>query len=238
MVSKSDLYSDILDFFYDEYKVTDGRVVPDIDDIGLGNEGREMELAMLFVDIRESTKIVDGFRRLTAVKMYKSFLLGVSKIATANDGYLRSFNGDGVLVVFDGTAKRTHAVKTALQIKWFCKELLKPEVDDYMESNSKLKDMEFDFGIGIDVGKVLIVRAGIRGENNNDLVWVGSATNYAVKLSNLGESPYNIHITEDVYKTMNEAVAKLDDGGNNMWTKTSLSDGTVIYKTGHHWIIK
>ncbi len=235
MATKEELDLGVWEFFFEDYEVTNGQVVPDVKDMSLGNNGREMELAMMFVDIRESTKIVNGFRRLTAAKMYKSFLWGVSQIATANGGYLKSFNGDGVLIVFDGGSKRSNAVKAAMQIKWFCTDILKPEVDAYMEKNQKLKDAEFDFGIGIDVGSVLIVRGGMRGDNNNDLVWVGNATNYAVKLSGLGKKPNNIYITEDVYTSLKEDRKTTND--INMWIKSSLVDGTVIYKTNWHWPI-
>jgi class 3 adenylate cyclase len=43
--------------------------------------------------------------------------------------------------------------------------------------------MDFNFGIGIDVGNILVVRAGIKGEDNSDLVWAGNATNISVKLN-------------------------------------------------------
>jgi class 3 adenylate cyclase len=49
-------------------------VIPDVKDLEFGKRGRESELAMMFIDIRESTKIVDGSRRITAAKMYNSFL--------------------------------------------------------------------------------------------------------------------------------------------------------------------
>src|SRR5262245_38025022 len=101
-------------FFEGHYDISDGLVVPSISDMPLGNEGKEMELAMMFVDIRRSTKLVDGFRRQTAAKMYKAFLWAVTRIVRENDGYVRSFNGDGVLCVFSGKSKCTDAAKAAL----------------------------------------------------------------------------------------------------------------------------
>jgi class 3 adenylate cyclase len=234
---KQDLKDAVDDYFSGSYTITSGTVIPNVTDIEFGKKGREIDVAMLFIDIRESTKIVDGFRRRTAARMYKSFLSGVSKIARANSGELRSFNGDGVLVVFIGETKRTNAAKAALQMSWFCKNILKPKVEAYFENNNQLKDLEFDFGIGIDVGKVLVVRGGIRGENNNDLVWVGNATNYAVKLSSLSSGNYHLWISDEVYKYMNES-SKL--GGNSkseMWEKriwTSM-DNIPIYRSSWTW---
>jgi class 3 adenylate cyclase len=133
-------------------------VIPDVKDLEFGKKGRELELAMMFIDIRESTKIVDGFRRITAAKMYKSFLWGMSQIARNNGGELRSFNGDGVLIAFIGDSKCTNAAKAGLQMSWFCRQILKPKLQAYFQDNEQLKNIDFDYGIGIDTGKVLVIR--------------------------------------------------------------------------------
>ena len=226
-------------FFDGTYNITEGRVIPDVAALALGKIGKEIELAMLFIDIRESTKIVDGLRRTTAARMYKSFHWGVSKIARLNNGELRSFNGDGVLVAFIGDNKRTNSAKAALQMSWFAQKVLKPKLDAVFQNNQGLsgQNIEFDFGIGVDVGKVLIVRGGIRGENNNDLVWVGNATNYAVKLSGLSEGNFHIYISEDVYKNMGKS-SKV--GGNpacDMWEPRVWTDvgGITIYRSSWTW---
>lgn len=234
---KQDLENAAESYFQGTYEITNGTAIPDVADIELGKKGRELDLVMLFIDIRESTKIVDGFRRVTAARMYKTFLSGVTKIARANNGELRSFNGDGVLVAFIGDQKRTNATKAALQMSWFCRNVLKPKLEAFFEQNKQLKDLVFDFGIGIDVGKVLVVRGGIRGENNNDLVWVGNATNYAVKLSSLSNDGYHIWISDDIYKNMHED-SKL--GGNpkrDMWEKMiwNSMDGMTIYRSNWTW---
>lgn len=239
MLGRDDLEKQIDRFFSGQYEIKSGLVVPEIADIHFGKKGREMELAMLFIDIRESTKIVGGFRRTTAARMYKSFLWGVSKIARENDGELRSFNGDGVLVVFNGDGKRTNAVRAALQMKWFCQYILKPKVDAYFQNNKQLEDMDFNFGIGVDVGNILIVRGGIKGENNNDLVWVGNATNYAVKLSSLSVDGYHVHISKDVYDKINKTSKLNDDFTMNMWERRiwTARDNEVVYRSNWYWKI-
>lgn len=237
MSLKEDLEKNTNDFFSGTYEITNGYTVPDVSDIQFGKKGRELELVMVFIDIRESTKIVDGFRRETAAKMYKSFLYSVTKIARSNDGELRSFNGDGVLIAFAGDSKRTNAVKASMQMAWYCKNILKPKIESYFASNNQLKDLIFDFGIGIDVGKVLVVRGGIRGENNNDLVWVGNATNYAVKLSSLSKDGYHIYISKDVYKSMNESSRLGGTQNEDMWEERNWTamDNQIIYRTSWIW---
>ena len=237
MANKNDLEKDADTYFSGSYDITQGTAIPDVDDIQLGKNGRELDLAMLFIDIRESTKIVDGFRRTTAARMYKSFLSGVAQIARSNDGELRSFNGDGVLVAFIGDNKRTNAAKAALQMSWFCKKVIKPKVEAYFANNNQLEGLDFDFGIGVDVGKVLVVRGGIRGENNNDLVWVGNATNYAVKLSSLSNNGYNVFISEDMYKNMNKSSKFGGSPEKEMWEVRywTKMDNMKVYCSNWTW---
>lgn len=237
MATKEEIIKEVDDFFSGSYEITQGNTIPDVDDIQLSQNGRELELAMLFIDIRESTKIVDGSRRITAAKMYKSFLWGVAQIARMNDGELRSFNGDGVLIAFIGKNKRTNAVKAALQMSWFAQKVLKPKVESLFQNNQQLQGLDFDFGIGIDVGKVLVVRGGIRGENNNDLVWVGNATNYAVKLSSLSKEEYHVYISEDVYKNMLDSSKYGGDPKRDMWEERTWTkmDNMTIYRSNWWW---
>jgi class 3 adenylate cyclase len=239
MATKEEIIRQVDDFFNGDYEITEGRIIPEVADISFGKNGKEIELAMLFIDIRESTKIVDGLRRTTAARMYKAFLWGVAIIARMNDGELRSFNGDGVLVVFMGDTKRTNAAKAALQMSWFAQKVLKPKLDVVFQNNQELRGqgIEFDYGIGIDAGKVLVVRGGIRGDNNNDLVWVGNATNYAVKLSHLSKGDYHIYISKDVYDNMAKSSKFSGEPQRDMWESRSWTDmdSMTIYRSSWTW---
>lgn len=238
MVDKDELESDLDGFFTGDYSITQGNTKPRVSDISFGKTGRELELAMLFVDIKESTKIVDGFRRITAAKMYKSFLSGVTKIVRANDGELCSFNGDGVLIAFNGDYKCTNAAKSALHLKWYVDKVMQPKLQSYFDRNQQLADMNFDCGIGVDVGEVLVVRGGIKGENNNDLVWVGNATNYAVKLSDLSNNGYSIHISNEVHNRLSNSSKMANNSSGtlvDMWSSWYSSD-LSMYTYRSNWI--
>lgn len=235
MSLKDDVVSDTDDFFSGTYSITDGREIPDVDDIKFGKFGRQLELAMLFIDIRESTKIVDSFRRTTAARMYKAFLSGVAKIARNYNGELRSFNGDGVLVAFNGDYKCNNAVRSALAMNWLIIKVLRPKLDKYFENNQSLNDMGFSCGIGIEVGDILVVRGGIRGENNNDLVWVGNATNYAVKLADRKDG-YTTHISSKVYGKLEDKNKYSNSSEKeNMWAKVKDES---IYVSNWRWSVQ
>lgn len=252
---KDSLISDTNYFFDGDYEIVQGRIIPSVDEVAFGRYGKEVELAMLFIDVKESTKIVDAFRLKTAARMYQSFLRGVTLIALKNSGEVRSFNGDGVLVTFHGDSKCNNAVRSALQMMDFVNNVLKPKLKSYFVNNKQAQNLTFDCGIGIDVGNIFVVRGGAKGDDNNDLVWVGNPTNYAVKLSaqskvavqtTLGTSItkiYNIHITNRVYSSLKPELKTMKGGGLlslNIWSRqpselgallpSSLSS-TTIYRT-------
>lgn len=234
MATADDLTKGVNDFFTGEYTITNTRSVPEVGDLAFGKSGKDIELAMMFIDLRGSTTMVAGIRRVTAARMYKSFLWGVARIARANSGDLRSFNGDGVLIAFSGDYKCTNAAKAALQMAWFVKNVLKPKMDAVFQNNSQLSDFDFDFDIGIDVGNVLVVRGGIRGVNNNDLVWVSNATNYAVKLSSIPDAGYHIFISKAVYDRLNDSSKLRLSDRASMWENRTWKDKTV-YRSNWTW---
>lgn len=235
MSINSDLASEIEDIFDGDYQISVANDIPAVDAIGLGKDGKQLELAMLFVDIHESTKMVDGFRRQTAAKMYKAFLRGVVRLVNGKNGQVASFNGDGVLAAFAGSRKCNNAVEAALGLSYFIEYQLRPVMEDYFARNGELNDMVFDYGLGIDVGDVLIVRGGIRGVENNDLVWVGNATNISVKLADLGTWPFNIRISKEVFGRLDKG-NKTSSDGRAMWeTRTwTAQGGTTIYRS--NWL--
>lgn len=229
---KDTLYTDTNYFFQGDYELADARIVPTVEKIPFGRIGKELELAMLFVDIRSSTKIASIVTRKSTARMYQSFLTGVAKIVKQFNGEIRSFNGDGLLVVFDGNYKCSSAVASAFRIAWFCRTILSPKMQSLFRNIPSLANFKFEFGIGIDVGDILVVKAGIRGDDNNDLVWSGLATNIAVKLSDESKDSYSIHISEGVYKHMDNKYKFIN---TDVWEKILwINNMKSIYRSRKH----
>lgn len=235
MANNDEYKTGIDSYFSGTYDVIKAEKVPGVSDVKFGNYGKKIELAMMFVDIEESTEIVDGFRSVTAARMYKSFLWAVTRIVKEHGGDVKSFNGDGLLVVFSGDKKNTNAAKAAFKINWFVKKILKPKIESYFRRNDKLASMNFNYGLGIDTGQVLVVRAGIKGEDNSDLVWVGNSTNFAVQLSSHSSSKYPIYITNDVFNKLNESAKTYLHSNTKIWEKTywSKMNDKIIYRTNY-----
>src|ERR1039458_8952687 len=85
-------------------------------------------------------------------------------------------------------------------------------------------------GGGTNRSKLLESRIGVR--NDNDLVWIGRAANYAAKLSNLSDE-VAIRITHSVYDQMNECVKIGGVNKENMWEERTWTDmnGMKIYRS-------
>ena len=188
MALSDDLKTETQEICNGDFTVNDGRVIPSLQDIPLTNEGRRIEMVALFVDMRKSTAIVDSIGAVRGARMYKAYLRGVARIARARSGDILSFNGDGVAVGFAGANAHNSAVLAALNIVWFLTDILKPKVDNTLKTVDVNTALSFDFGVGIEAGEVLVVRGGIRGNDNNDLVWAGNPLNYAVKISSNASS--------------------------------------------------
>jgi class 3 adenylate cyclase len=93
-------------------------------------------------------------------------------------------------------------------------------------------DTSYELGhvVGIDTSKLLVARIGVR--NDNDLVWVGRAANYAAKLSSI-DDPNTVFITEAVYDKLNKTATYSTSSGKSMWTQdtwAAMNDMT-IYKS-------
>ncbi|MFS1862643.1 adenylate/guanylate cyclase domain-containing protein [Vibrio lentus] len=225
----------------DEFEVTDIKYVPDIDNTSLtfGNKGLRFEATTLFIDMRGSTKVLNNHNRTTVAKLHKAYFHTIVTIAKNYGGEVRSFNGDGMLVFFQGTTKRSlsDAVKAAMKMKWMLASS-ESTVKKKMEKYSTV-----EFGIGVDDGKVLCAKVGIAGANNRDLVWIGNAVNKSVKIGDqldgkIGISSYVYNNLLDDVKYVTEKDIWGNDVKKDMWVKDSFSyngEAQTFYTTTYQW---
>ncbi len=238
--SIEDKVKEIIDTSFD---VTDVYSVPDIDDTRLTftNTGLRLESTILYIDMRGSTKILNKHNRTSVAKLHKAYFYIIVKIAKSLGGKVRSFNGDGMLVFFQGTTKDTlnNAVKSAMKMGYMLtqNETVKKKFEKYSS---------IDFGIGIDDGTILCTKVGLAGTNNRDLVWIGNAVNKSVKIGDNLKSPYHIGISGLVYNNLNDELkyhTKKDDWGNeskvHMWIKDyfTYNGQTEVYYYTSYFLI-
>ncbi len=177
------------------WKRRDGKVVPEMDVIALGNEGVNLEATFLYADLADSTELALLDHEIAA-EVVKAYLMGTTRIIRALGGEIRSFDGDRVMGVFIEGAKNSAAAEAALKINHFFTEILVPAFTGFYPDRKPLLSQ----GVGVDTSKVMVVRSGIR--NNNDLVWIGRAPNIAAKLSAIRDPGYTSYISESVFNVI------------------------------------
>lgn len=224
---KSDLESEVSTIFKTRWAERDGTVVPTDANVKLGNDAVKLTATVLYADLADSTKLVDGYTKPFAAEVFKTFLHCAAKIIKSYEGAVTAYDGDRVMAVFIGDAKNTKAAKAALNITWAVQEIIVPaQKAQYPKTTYTLKHV-----CGIDTSDLYVARTGVRGAN--DLVWVGRAANYAAKLAAMPESS-STYITKEVYDVLN-AEMKVT-GGKSMWeeTKWTSFDGRNIYRSTWH----
>jgi adenylate cyclase len=213
-----------------QWELRDGEVVPNTDDITLGNSGVSLDATILYADLADSTELA-LFDQEIAAEVYKAYLIGTTRLIRAAGGEIRSFDGDRVMGVFIGNFKNTSAAKAALRINYFFTQVLEPA---FLKFYERLQTSSFRFAqsVGVDTGEIRVARAGVR--NANDLIWVGGAPNVAAKLSSIREQGYSTYITEPVFKKLHDS-AKLFNGQpiweRRTWQKGEPYAAGVVYRS-------
>lgn len=235
MALREDLSAAIDGILSQPWDVRDGTVVPETADVALAGGAVRLQAVMLYSDLSDSTTLSTSFDKRVAAKVIKSFLATSSRVIRSNDGYIRSFDGDRVMGVFLGDRRNTRAAKAALEINWVVRNLLVPKIEARYPS---LKEGGYSLShcTGVDVSEVLVVRAGIRA--NNDLTWVGRAPNAAAKLAAVRDPPHYSFVTKDVFDAMADDAKYGGAPRRLMWEERSwkaVPGIAVVYRSSWVW---
>lgn len=207
---KEELSAAVKKIFRDQWSERDGEAVPDPEDLRLGNDGVILDATVLYADLSGSTSLVDNYKPRFAAEVYKSYLACAAPILKNEGGTITAYDGDRIMAVFIGKLKNTSAVRAGLKINGAVWDIIKPALNtQYPTTSYTLKHV-----VGIDTSKLLVCRIGVR--NDNDLVWVGRAANYAAKLSSLS-GEFSTYITDSVYSVMHDDVKHGGTSRQNMW---------------------
>lgn len=176
-----------------DIEIIDTKFVPSYNDSGITFDNldskkkkcKRLESCVLYVDIRNSAKISASKRPKTLAKMYSSFVRAMIQCGRYYGGHIRNIIGDRVMVVFDQADCFENAVNTAILMNTVCKHIL----------NKRIKGFDFEAGIGIDHGEMLITKSGAikKGEEKEfyrSLVWLGKPANVASRLTDLANKSW------------------------------------------------
>lgn len=205
-----------------QWDTREGRVVPEIEKLGMGNDRVELDAVLLYADLADSTEMAVKDQEIAA-EVFKSYLRGVTKLISASDGAVRSFDGDRVMGVFVGDRKNTNAALCGLKINWFFRNALAVKFKSFY--GDKVSGFNFDQTVGIDASEIYVARAGIRA--NNDLIWVGRAPNVAAKLSGIRNGTHKTLITKTVYDRLAPDGKISGSTKENRWVALTWEAGKV-----------
>ena len=100
--------------------------------------GRELEIAALFVDLRESTRLATGRLPYDALFLFDRYIQAVTAAVRQKCGHVTSIAGDGVMSVFGAQDDVANAApgawKAALQI-WSALDRLNEELAGELEAH-------------------------------------------------------------------------------------------------------
>jgi class 3 adenylate cyclase len=230
MALKEELETAVAKVFKEPWTERDGQVVPAPEEIKLGNDAVKLEAAVLYADMADSTQLVDDYSGGFAAEVYKSYLTCAAKMIKSEGGAITAYDGDRVMAVFIGGSKNTAAARSALKINGALHNIINPAlVKQYPEESFRVKHH-----IGVDTSSLFISRIGVR--NDNDLVWVGRAANYAAKLCAIEETN-TVFITDDVFRMLHDNVKKGGNPRQLMWRlrKWNQMGDKPIYSSTWTW---
>ncbi|WP_432791419.1 adenylate/guanylate cyclase domain-containing protein [Brevibacterium sp. K11IcPPYGO002] len=222
------------DIFAAAWNISNGTVVPKTEDVVMKNGGRLVDATYLYADLAGSTKLAHTLKKEASATIIRAYINSASRILRHCGGNIRSFDGDRVMAIFMGSDKNVKAVRAALGINWAVYRVIQPAIEAKWTDVSQ--SYTINHGVGIDTGEALIVRGGVR--DNNDLISIGDAPNDAARLSE--HRKWNTNITKPVYEDLDESIRLLADG-RNFWTSSNgiaaLGNYTTLYHSDASWEI-
>jgi len=155
----------------------------------------------LFVDIRDSSNLIKDHKRPTLAKIYRSF---ISEVIAIMNGDINckfiNIDGDCVSGVYETLKKDDidSVFSTSAQIS---------SIIDILNCKLKKKNIKkIEIGIGIDYGRLLLIKAGFSGSGLNEVAWMGDALNTASKLCSKANKDiyYETVVSSSLYRNLNE----------------------------------
>jgi class 3 adenylate cyclase len=164
---------------------TQGRVIPEEDQLAIGEGKHFNELAVLFLDICGFSNLLNWTteEQKTVLKTLNLFMGEMLSIVRDFGGVFEKNTGDGLMAYFGEGAKSpaeavTPAVEAAVMMHYINDSWISVIMD-------KLGRSPIKFRVGIDAGPITIARVAIHGGSHGGIVAVGTTANLACKLMKL-----------------------------------------------------
>jgi len=153
--------------------------VRDQDQFNATETGAERFVAILFVDIRSSTQLVESRLAYDVVFILNRFFEAAGSAIIAAGGAPNQFIGDGMMAIFGTETDPARACRQALEaarlIDWHLAEMNRSLANELQQP--------IGFGIGIHAGEVIIGTMGYR--EHAQMTAIGEAVHIASRLQDL-----------------------------------------------------
>ena len=207
--------------------VRSARSIPNVPEDVAYNEVVSMDLAIVFADIRGYTHRIDNADPKVASRTMSIFVTEMAAAIRHHQGTIVSIEGDGIIGAIKSNDRNapTEAARTVVTMNTLL---------DYVV-NKRLRAFQqepISCGYGVDYGRLIITRAGIRGEGKNELVFVGSAMTRAAKYQSKAKGN-EMFISNRVYRNLDAFYKNPDKGWK--WVEISTEFGPLYKKTVYHW---
>jgi class 3 adenylate cyclase len=156
-----------------------------------GEQGRKVELAILFSDVRGFTAYSEKNAPESVVAYLNKLLSVQTEIIQRNGGDVDKYVGDDIVALFSGEEKELRACASALQIQ---EELAKNRASLYGGMS---------IGIGIDTGAVILGMIG--SQKRADFTVIGDHVNNTSRLCAIAR-PDMVLLSENAYRAVKENV--------------------------------
>ena len=136
---------------------------------GTSLDGEEVEVTMMFLDVRDFTGFAEGRSATETVASLNKMFERVVPIVHRHEGHIDKFVGDGLLAVFGAPRRQSDHAERALRAALEIAQSLREDTDS-----------ELAIGIGLNTGKVLAGNVG--GGGRLEFSVIGDAVNVAARV--------------------------------------------------------
>jgi adenylate cyclase len=161
---------------------TQGRVIPEEDQLAIGEGKHFNEMAVLFLDICGFSNLPNWTteEQKTVLKLLNLFMGEMLSIVRDFGGTFEKNTGDGLMAYFgEGAKTSAEAVKPAVEAAVMMHYMNDTWISVIM---NKLGLPPIKFRVGIDIGPITIARVAIHGGSHGGIVAIGTTANVACKL--------------------------------------------------------
>ena len=213
------------------WSIKEGSTIPCMGDVNSDSDAISVDVAMLCACCKKSMSMAYDIDPRIVAKYCKAFLCSVCDVLSNNNGSVVSWSTTTIMAAFVGNRKCSDAAKAALQIHNVVRGM-----NDLIASIG-MSSFRFCHAVGIDVGKMFVVKSGMR--NVGKLLWVGDAFNNAEKLGAIECLSGPTFITRRLFEKLNDN-SKYKNGATKerlMWNETNERvNGQAIMQSDYWWL--